>query len=194
MIKKLIAFTLSEVLLVTGIIGVIGALTIPNMKKSYERKARITKAKADFYNLDTAIQQLDVQEVLLGKSSIEDWSLALINALKENVKFNHVCGKNSEGNICFSSDYAKSGMSTFLNPNGNKCASAILKDNTEMLLCAVNYNQGILYGFIMIDVDGASKGTQNRGDDLFYFEFAGNSGGDGNGLKYTQSPEVDILN
>lgn len=192
MIKKLIAFTLSEVLLVTGIIGVIGALTIPNMKKSYERKARIAKAKADFYNLDTALQQLDVQEVLIGKSSIEELSLALIRALAQNVKFNYVCGKNTEGNICFTSDYANSGMSTFLDANGSNCATGILKDNTEILLCGVNYVQGTLYGFIMIDVDGARKGAQNRGDDLFYFEFAGNTGG--NGLKYTQSPEVDILN
>lgn len=196
MIKKLIAFTLSEVLLVAGIIGVIGALTIPNMKKSYEKKARIAKAKADFYNLDTGLQQLEIQDVLRGTTGIEDRSLALLTALKEQVKFSMFCGTNSSDKKCFTSEISSTNdtgnISNIVKFQGSKCASAILNDNSEMLLCVINYSQGIPYGFILVDVDGASRGVQTRGEDVFYFEFSGNSGG--SGLKITTSPEVDILN
>lgn len=196
MIKKLIAFTLSEVLLVAGIIGVIGALTIPNMKKSYEKKARIAKAKADFYNLDTALQQLEIQDVLRGTTGIEDRSLALLTALKEQVKFSMFCGTNSSDKKCFTSEISSTNdtgnYSTLVKSRGKNCASAILNDNSEMLLCVTNYTKGLLYGFIVVDVDGANRGIQTRGEDVFFFGFSGNSGG--NGLKISSSPEVDILN
>ena len=38
--KKISAFTLSEVMITVGIIGVIAALTVPNLVKNYQRQAQ----------------------------------------------------------------------------------------------------------------------------------------------------------
>ena len=45
MLKKYIAFTLAEVLLVTAIIAIVAALTVPNTKKSHDEAAEILRAK-----------------------------------------------------------------------------------------------------------------------------------------------------
>jgi len=46
--SKRIAFTLAEVLITLGIIGVVAALTIPNMVTNYQKKATVAKLKEDY--------------------------------------------------------------------------------------------------------------------------------------------------
>ena len=43
--KKLIAFTLAETLIVMGIIGVVAALTLPNLNSSSGDKDKVVKVK-----------------------------------------------------------------------------------------------------------------------------------------------------
>lgn len=43
--KKLFAFTLAETLIVMGIIGVVAALTLPNLNDSTNNKEKVAKVK-----------------------------------------------------------------------------------------------------------------------------------------------------
>ena len=43
--KRIIAFTLAETLIVIGIIGVVSALTLPNLNSSTGEKEKIVKLK-----------------------------------------------------------------------------------------------------------------------------------------------------
>ena len=55
------AFTLAEVLITLGIIGIVAALTIPNLSKSWEEKAIISKYKKMYSTLATAFN-MAIQE------------------------------------------------------------------------------------------------------------------------------------
>ena len=204
MFKKFIAFTLAEVMLVAGITAAVAAMTVPNMKKSFDKKARIAKAKAVMAKLDNAIQNVDLNQAFRGKTAAEDLSLGLLNELKNYLQFRLVCGKQSSSNYCFTKntivDSTDSGIVTnfsnsFIN-KGSGCSTAILNDGTEMAICIIQsipYNTagGTLdyYGYIGIDVDGANKGPQTRGADVFILGIAGTGI-----ILLNKSLENDILN
>ena len=50
------AFTLAEVLITLGIIGVVAALTIPSLIANYQEKVYISKARKAYYTLDQAVK------------------------------------------------------------------------------------------------------------------------------------------
>ena len=52
--KNLFAFTLAETLIVMGIIGVIAALTLPNLNSSTGYKEKVAKVKKIYSNLNDA--------------------------------------------------------------------------------------------------------------------------------------------
>lgn len=54
--SKRIAFTLAEVLITLGIIGVVAAMTIPTLVKNYEKKVTITKLKKMYSTVNQALQ------------------------------------------------------------------------------------------------------------------------------------------
>lgn len=56
-LNKYIAFTLAETLIVMGIIGVVAALTIPNLNSSTADKEKVAKVKKIYQNLDDAISR-----------------------------------------------------------------------------------------------------------------------------------------
>lgn len=53
--KKLIAFTLAETLIVMGIIGVVAALTLPNLNSSTGDKEKVVKVKKNIPKPDGRI-------------------------------------------------------------------------------------------------------------------------------------------
>ena len=53
-IKKSVAFTLTEILIVIGIIGIISALAIPNLNKSVSNQEKVTKLKKIYAELNQA--------------------------------------------------------------------------------------------------------------------------------------------
>ena len=185
MIKRFVAFTLAEVLLVAGIAGFVGALTIPNMVQSYQKKANIAKAKAVLMKLDAAMQQVDVYKTLMGKTTDSARSAAILNALEEHLSFRLVCGATANS-ICFTTTNMTdtSTVNKFDAQDNDKvksadCAKAIINDGTEMALCFVHLNPTDIEnapgyrGKIFIDVDGRSKGPTKRGEDIFSFMISG---------------------
>ena len=56
--KKLTAFTLSEVLITLGIIGVVSTLTLPNLTNSYRRNVAMTKIEKGYAQIAQAYEQM----------------------------------------------------------------------------------------------------------------------------------------
>ncbi len=52
--KKLMAFTLAETLIVMGVIGIVSALTLPNLNSSTGNKEVVAKVKKIYQNLNDA--------------------------------------------------------------------------------------------------------------------------------------------
>jgi prepilin-type N-terminal cleavage/methylation domain-containing protein len=100
MIKK--AFTLAEVLITLGIIGVVAALVMPGLIQDWREKSYST-AKEVFNNrLEEATRQMNVNEALTGYSTTE----AFVNELKKYLKILQVCPTDPSG--CFAATVTNS--------------------------------------------------------------------------------------
>ncbi|MFI3301499.1 MAG: type II secretion system protein, partial [Candidatus Gastranaerophilales bacterium] len=78
------AFTLAEVLITLGIIGVVSAMTIPNLVSNYQYKALDTKKTLFQERLYEAMNQMRFHEKLTGYSDAEDFVAELGKYLKIN--------------------------------------------------------------------------------------------------------------
>ncbi|MFI3301109.1 MAG: type II secretion system protein [Candidatus Gastranaerophilales bacterium] len=81
------AFTLAEVLITLGIIGVVSAMTIPNLVSNYQYKALDTKKTLFQERLYEAMNQMRFHEKLTGYSDAEDF----VEELGKYLKINEVC-------------------------------------------------------------------------------------------------------
>ena len=75
------AFTLAEVLITLGIIGIVAAMTIPTLMKKYEQKITITKLKKTYSLLQQAYKLSVVDN-----GEFHDWNLTTTSDPVEYVK------------------------------------------------------------------------------------------------------------
>lgn len=80
-IKRFFAFTLAETLIVMGIIGVVAALTIPNLNSSTADKEKVAKLKKVYSNLEDAVGR---SEAVYGPMS--DWGMGSPNGNDDATK------------------------------------------------------------------------------------------------------------
>ncbi len=158
--KKNLAFTLAETLIVIGIIGVVAALTLPNLNHATGDKEKVTKVKKIYSALTDAF---DRAEVIYGP--FDEWykydsedenyyiqqSEIFANRLLEFMKVQKICEQNEAG--CFNEDY----VNTY-----NK--TAILSDGISL---AISCDLGFV--LIFADIDGPNKGKNQKGYDIFAF-------------------------
>ncbi|MFI3299830.1 MAG: type II secretion system protein [Candidatus Gastranaerophilales bacterium] len=94
--KKRSAFTLAEVLITLGIIGVVAAMTIPNLISNVQSEALTKKNTVFTGRLEEAMNQMRFHEKLIGYASLEDF----LDELGKYLKISYVCS-NSELENCF---------------------------------------------------------------------------------------------
>ncbi|MBR1753236.1 type II secretion system protein [bacterium] len=180
---KRFGFTLAEVLITLGIIGVVAAMTIPTLMQKINRHDKVAGVKKFYANLNNALQAATVEH-----GSQKNWNTtmetttynnefgingeypAYVKYIMENMKYVKACGI---GNIyetgCFAENYActSSQMSPNLNNStcrfstGNNSTSFILSDGTS-----VAFTEGYPI-FIYFDVNG-KKGPNKVGEDMFF--------------------------
>ncbi len=90
------AFTLAEVLITLGIIGVVAAMTIPALIQNYNSKTWKTAASVFDKKLDDAIKTMNSQSTLAGHATTESF----IQELSKHFKINKIC-QNNELLNCF---------------------------------------------------------------------------------------------
>ncbi len=171
------AFTLAEVLITLGIIGVVAALTLPSVINNFREKATVAKVKK-FYSI---ISQAHLQ-ALEEKGTPDNWNIGgflneegaknLINAWAPYLKITKICG-STRG--CYKNVVYKdlSGNPRYNIDNTKPFAKAILADgfliDTQALSPAYwdGYN-GKVYGAVHVDINGKS-GPNTYGKDHFRF-------------------------
>ena len=94
--KKFFAFTLAEVLITLGIIGVVAALTIPTLVSNYKQRAWDTAANVFERKLEESLKTMNTQQTLAGYSNTSDF----VNELSKHFKITRVC-KNDDLLTCF---------------------------------------------------------------------------------------------
>ena len=166
--KKTLAFTLAETLIVMGIIGVVAALTLPNLNSSTGDKEKIVKLQKIYQNLNDAYGRATAvygpfTEWGLNWDS-ESSSKKAAGRLSEFMKISKDCGFQSSNSACFASsmtNYTDGTKSTWI-PNPGY--DYMLSDGTSISIEANRDGMAV-----DVDIDGPNKGKHQLGSDHFYF-------------------------
>jgi len=132
---KKAAFTLAEVLITLGIIGVVAALTIPSLIANYKDKETIVKLKKVYSVLSQAYQR-----AVFDNGAPDSWNLVaagdsqgaqnLANTLNQYLNVGKNCGPNDGCYVTQGPDYAKT----------------LLTDGIPLLIYVRNPNCAANYG------------------------------------------------
>ena len=169
---KALAFTLAETLIVMGIIGVVAALTIPNLNSSTADKEKVAKVKKIYQNLGDAFGRA---QAVYGPydewEQLDSTSVAQTTRFGERMTEFMKVSKNCKMEVnkgCLSSAKVK-----FMAPVEDKNYDAdnsvykfITADGTS-----VYFLDG---GGAVVDIDGPTKGPTQYGKDIFMFQLRDN--------------------
>ena len=171
--RKALAFTLAETLIVMGIIGVVAALTIPNLNSSTGDREKVAKVKKIYSNLNDAIGRAQavygpVEEWVNGKT-VEQKNLIFYERITEFMKIQKTCTPNTTG--CFTKNQGNALKSGFSETDTFQSHyQVILADGISIAMFP--YEDGCqedgCYNFY-VDIDGPSKGSCTWGKDIFAF-------------------------
>ncbi len=169
--KKALAFTLAETLIVMGIIGIVSALTLPNLNSSTGDKEKVAQLKKLYQNLTDAVGR--AESVYGPKGTWSNGTSQLwVRAgerLTEFLKTSKVCGTSSPTTCfpeskCYSGDYGCTGCYV----SDTDVYTFILGDGSSV--CINEFASEIL-----VDIDGP-KGKNALGKDVFIFSWTTNEG------------------
>lgn len=173
------AFTLAEVLVVIGIIGVVSALTIPNLQQgtnSQEVITKVTKARAtisEAFGRSIATYG-DPCTWANGQTTAATQTAIFYNRLFENLKTSKECGLVANTNTtCWSE--------TAVNLDANYY-KAVLADGTSIAMYVSNTTLTSGYGCgkfglftTYLDIDGPNKGIGSSCDDIYALSLTSNN-------------------
>ncbi len=178
--KKTLAFTLAETLIVMGVIGVVAALTLPNLNQSTGNKEKVAKVKKIYQNLNDAYGR-----AVVVYGPFREWCNNLnaaqcdkrtMERVTEFMKVSKDCGN---GSGCM--------PSSIKTLNGNS-GGGYDGGDTNVYTCVLADGTGLAFdeiGFVEADIDGI-KGSNTWGKDLFTFVF-NPDGVDPEGFNHTDS-------
>ncbi len=152
------AFTLAETLIVMGIIGVVAALTLPNLNSSTGEKEKVAKVKKIYSNLEDAVGRA---QAVYGP--FDEWCVnysgncksRIFDRISEFLKTSKKCDRVTSCSVEL--DVNGSGGWSYNN-------AAILSDGSVI---AIESNLG--RWVFKIDIDGENKGPNKQGNDVFEF-------------------------
>lgn len=159
--NKKFAFTLSEVLVTMGIIGVISALTVPTLVNNYQRKAQALQFRKTVTDIGNAVDMLITEE---GKSkfSATTYYNNLDGFVRDKLKTIKTCSKD-ETNKCFANE-------NYNTINGAAGSAFTCEGNAYVLassaaICMTKSGTSVK---VNIDVNG-QDGPNIGGRDMFIF-------------------------
>lgn len=181
---KLNAFTLAEVLITLGIIGVVAAMTIPTLINNYQNQVYVTIFKKGYKQLSQAMAQVigdyNCSDIVCTGLSSNGFGAALAKSFK----LSEECGPGL--NECFSGGYVPSGWTFYYDGSNRTTASGPFTGSYKFVTAdgiafAINYygacsdnsaaatgSMSQHCGWIAIDTNGL-KGPNSFGRDLWEF-------------------------
>ena len=173
--KKILAFTLAETLIVMGIIGIVSALTLPNLNSSTGEKEKVARIKKIYKDLTDAYGR-----AVAVYGPVDEWFTTSDNTdalrskrigerISEFMKVSKTCGM-AVNQGCFSKAklYYSDGEQWEDVNNGpdtdNNIYKIITADGTS-----IAYQASSVRHDIYVDTDGPTKGGNKIGLDRFTF-------------------------
>ena len=175
------AFTLAEVLITLGVIGIVASMTLPSLIQKQQEKARVVALKK-FYSVISQAYEFAVLEH--GEPDVWGFSFndseLLLSNLKSQMKFIKFCKNGDKCHPAAKIAYRNGNRinNNIFNPSNNTRYAAVLADGmiigtwVQSPDCKASYGPGKhlsnVCGEYMIDINGA-KNPNRYGDDIFIF-------------------------
>ena len=169
-------FTLAEVLVTLGIIGVVSAMTVPSLMQNHQRKTYVTQ----LHKVYNEIQQV-FSLTMTDKNSLNLFEAGLSSnenaytTLKKYFNIANDCGETPVP--CFAGEYKGLDGSVYKPSKGSRCQYTLsLASGAAICFNGLEYKysyNGVSYpyGFIYVDING-QQGPNIAGRDyflLYYF-------------------------
>ena len=155
-----LAFTLAETLIVMGIIGVVAALTLPNLNSSTGEKEKVTKVKKIYQNLNDAFGRA---EAVYGP--FDEWCNNYSGSCNHR-RFERILEFLKVSKKCDSVTSCTMSLDLFGTDGSSYNDAAILADGTEIIFSSGHFDGKAYFG---VDIDGPNKGKNKGGYDTFCF-------------------------
>ncbi|MBR1680263.1 type II secretion system protein, partial [bacterium] len=159
------AFTLAETLIVMGIIGVVAALTLPNLNSSTGDKEKVVKLKKIYSNLQDAFGRV---EAVYGP--IDEWEWRCdSNSMSECHVYKFVNRMSDFTKVSFPLDYHYLPNGVFGGHNsGRNDTMPVFADGSAMSFSPERGGGGLIGRIVAyVDIDGINKGASKLGSDVF---------------------------
>lgn len=172
-------FTLAEVLITLGIIGVISALTLPTLLKNYKAIVLRNQFKEQHSRLAQALRRMvDEEEIVLSPSELGG---GLSKYVAKYYNISQDCGRinvgttgcirlNKEGSI----DEYKTYTGRKINFGYLDDGTLVLNDGTTLFFEQGSQAATLGYYLIGIDINGYKNKPNRLGHDLFVFKIEDN--------------------
>ena len=171
-----IAFTLAEVLITLGIIGVVAAMTIPSLIQSYKEKATVTAVKQSYSIFAQALKMVaqdypNLQDLTDSNLSPKENSQIMFNEISKHIKKIKSCDID---NACMPSLYINiNDQPTEAWDKAGNIQTGVLANGTSFWILNLPQNDienSTNSGQIGIDINGDKK-PNKLGVDFFWFTF-----------------------
>lgn len=193
--KKLLAFTLAEVLITLSIIGIVAALTIPTLINNYQKTQYVTGLKKAYTQFNQVLSKFSSDRGCVndlkctGEFTASKTNDTLGQALVPYFKLAKDCG-DAESTVCFTTQSSGNydGTSTRQNDNGTDYYKFLTVDGVAYAVR--NYSDNCsswggsgktnnlkqVCGGLRVDVNGPDKGPNSYGRDIFSFNITNGKG------------------
>lgn len=161
------AFTLAEVLVTLGIIGVVSAMTLPTLTKNHQRKVYVTQLQKVYNEFSQAGDSFVTSNNAVNLMEAGLDSQAAVNRfIQSQVKTVKNCG--STFTDCFASEYKNMNGAVMTNFNAANSSCYALPSGASVCLTYVGRIRIRGNGFVnmVVDVNG-KQGPNILGRDLF---------------------------
>ena len=163
-LKQKTAFTLAEVLITLGIIGVVAALTMPALIQNYNHSVTETRLKKFYSVMNQAILQS-----IVDNGEVETWSYFNYDTRDDEGNLVNQADKNDESFQKYLAPYLKiTQKKESKDANGNKIILYFLADGSAFYF-AQHENRDI--GFIPKNPEKCIEKEKSTGSCRFAFEF-----------------------
>lgn len=177
--KRKLAFTLAEVLITLGIIGIVAAITIPQLVNNYKAKRLRTQFLKSYSTIQQAFKEMEADDVSTDPTTYNtlEYYKTFMNYLQ--APMNCGIGDNKYLPCVYMRDSSSKDYKPYKTYDGKTNASMILFDDGQIalqdgtLLLFENYAPRMRV-FVSVDLNGYNNKPNRWGYDLFTFQLVDN--------------------